>query len=290
MTNIPIGQKEMEQAVEEAMVEKAIAQGKFEIAVDVLHDIGNAVVGIGSYLTRIRRSMEQTCTENLVNLADFFADRLAPMGNAIGEAKAGAVVSMLRSMAESQRVNAEEIQKSITEQLNIITHIQDILNIQRQYVTGHESNMKHAVNLRSIINDCLSMLFASIDKRGIVVRTDIINKSAIVQGDRTKLMQVIMNILKNSIEAIEVNGVDKDISIRLYMEDEFLILEIMDSGNGFDEATGGLIFTKGFTTKPLGSGLGMNNCRTIVESHAGTISITSTGPGKGALTIIKFLI
>lgn len=290
MTNIPIGQKEMEQAVEEAMVEKAIAQGKFEIAVDVLHDIGNAVVGIGSYLTRIRRSMEQTCTENLVNLADFFADRLAPMGNAIGEAKAGAVVSMLRSMAESQRVNAEEIQKSITEQLNIITHIQDILNIQRQYVTGHESNMKHAVNLRSIINDCLSMLFASIDKRGIVVRTDIINKSAMVQGDRTKLMQVIMNILKNSIEAIDKNGAEKTISIRLYSEGDHLILEVEDSGGGFDAETAERIFTRGFTTKATGTGLGLQHCRGIIESHAGTITLSSKGVGMGAFTQIKFKI
>src|ERR1700732_4353065 len=119
-----------EKFMQEAILDKAIAQGKFEIAADVLHDIGNAVVGFGSYLTRIRRSVEQNNPENLKNLAGFFAGQQVAMGAAMGEAKAGAVVSMLNSIIESQNANQEEIGKSITEQLNIITHIQEILNIQ----------------------------------------------------------------------------------------------------------------------------------------------------------------
>src|SRR6202047_3696554 len=87
-----------EKFMQEAILDKAIAQGKFEIAADVLHDIGNAVVEFGSYLTRIRRSVEQNSPENLKTLAGFFAGQQSAMGAAMGEAKAGAVVSMLNSM------------------------------------------------------------------------------------------------------------------------------------------------------------------------------------------------
>ena len=48
-----------------ALIDKAVAQGKYEIASDVMHDIGNAVVGFGSYLTRIRRLQEKDKPENL---------------------------------------------------------------------------------------------------------------------------------------------------------------------------------------------------------------------------------
>jgi signal transduction histidine kinase len=134
------------------------------------------------------------------------------------------------------------------------------------------------------------MLFASIDKRAIAVSLDLPVELPVILGDRTRLMQVIMNILKNSIEAIDMNAAQKNISIRLCTQDGMLILQVQDSGNGFDEATASRIFGRGFTTKSSGSGLGLNNCRIIIESHAATIAIASEGPGKGSLTTIKFKI
>jgi signal transduction histidine kinase len=223
----------------------------------------------------------------LKSLAAFFATQQTAIAGAIGEAKAGAVVSMLNSITEAQRSNQEEISKSITEQLNIISHIQEMLNIQRQYVNGHELQERKPVNLRNITNDCLSMLFASMDKRAITLSLDIPADLPAVKGDRTRLMQVVMNVLKNSIEAIDIQAAEKTISIRSHRQDDWLILQVKDSGNGFDEATGKQLFERGFTTKSSGTGLGLNNCRAIIESHAGTIDITSEGPGKGALTTIK---
>lgn len=277
-----------EQTMHQAVLDRSVAQGKFDIASDVLHDIGNAVVGFGSYLGRIRRSLEQNKPDNLQNIAGFFNAQQATMAAAIGEARAAAVVTMLNSIVEAQKISQDEIQKSVTEQLNIITHIQEILNIQRQYVNGHSTQERNPANLRSIINDCLSMLLASIEKRSIAVALDIPAGLPVIKGDRTKLMQVILNILKNSIEAIDVLAREKSISIRTSAAEGWLILQIQDSGCGFDEATGNRLFERGYTTKSSGSGLGLNNCRSIIESHAGAIDMVSEGPGKGSLTTIKF--
>lgn len=279
---------EKELAFREATVDKAVAQGKFEIAADVLHDIGNAVVGFGSYLTRIKRSVEADVGENLRNLADFFSAKQPEISQAIGEAKAAAVVTMLQSLSQARYDHREDIQRSISEQLGIITHIQELLKIQRQYVVAGDTVEKKPVNLRSIINDCLSMLYASMEKRNIQVRFEIAVESPVIQGHRTKLMQVIMNILKNSIEAIDVLAAEKTISLRLYQKGRQVILQVRDSGNGFDEDTGRRIFERGFTTKSSGTGLGLHNCRTILENHAATMDLTSEGPGKGSLSTIAF--
>jgi PAS domain S-box-containing protein len=271
-----------------AELDKAVAQGKFEIASDVMHDIGNAVVGFGSYLTRIRRVQEQDKMDNLISLTRFFEENKPAMATAIGEAKAGAVIKMLAGIALGTRSNQEEVSKSITEQLNIITHIQEILNIQRQYITGQGSKERQPVNLRHVVNDSLSMVFASIDKMAIGVSLEMPQDLPIIKGDRTKLMQAILNILKNSIEAIDRNAEEKSISLNAFTKPGQLVIQIKDSGAGFDQSTSSRLFTRGFSTKTSGSGFGLYNCRSIIESHDGTIDISSEGPGKGSVTTIGF--
>ena len=274
---------------QEAELGKAIAESKFDIASGVLHDIGNAVVGFGSYLTRIRRSLDQSSLDNLTNLALFVERQKEAMVSALGEEKAGALVTILKGISQTQKDTQQELHKSITEQHHIITHIQEILAIQRQYVSGNDTHERKPVKLRSIINDCMAMVFASIDKRGIEVALDLPPEVPILKGDRTKLMQVFLNLLKNSIEAIDLNASEKLITIHVHTEPQALVVTIRDSGKGFDEATSRQLFNREFTTKQAGSGLGLYNCKTIIESHSGSIQLTSPGPGQGALATIQFL-
>ena len=282
--------KKLEQAQHEAQLDKAVAQGKFEIASDVMHDIGNAVVGFGSYLTRIKRMQEQNNPENLKNLVRFFEEQKEAISSAIGQAKADAVIKMLSGISQTQHVNQEEITKSINEQLNIISNIEEILNIQRQYITGRESQERKPVNLKNIINDSLSMLFASIDKTSVDISLNIADDLPPIKGDRTKLMQLLLHIVKNSIEAIEKNTTEKNICINAYTEENWLIVKVKDNGIGFDNINAAQFFKRGFTTKTNGAGQSLYNCKTIIESHEGSIDIISDGPGKGAQTTIGFKI
>ena len=279
-----------EQEQQAAALDKAVAQGKFEMASDVLHDIGNAVIGFGSYLTRVRRLQEQESPENLQNLARFFEEQQPVLSAAIGGVKAGAVITMLSGIAETQKSNQEEMRKSITEQLNIIAQIQDILNIQRQYISGQETQERKLVSLRNIINDCLSMLFASLDKSAISVSLNVPDELPDIKGDRTRLMQVILSLLKNSLEAIDGNAKEKAISFMAHRQNDQLLLHVRDSGNGFSQTVGDRLFERGFTTKPAGTGLGLYNCRAIIESHAGSIEVSSEGQGKGTLATVRFKI
>jgi len=197
---------------------------------------------------------------------------------------------MLNGITQTQRNNQDELRKSIAEQLNIITHIQEILDIQRQYIMGHESQERKPVNLRNLINDCLAMLLASIDKMAIAVSLNVSADLPLIKGDRTKLMQAILNILKNSIESIEPGSSNKNIVLNAYTNSDSVVLQVKDSGVGFDDSTAKQLFQRGFTTKSSASGLGLYNCRSIIDSHEGSINITSDGPGKGCITTIDFKI
>lgn len=275
-----------EKAMQQVELDKAVAQSKYELVSEVLHDIGNAVVGFGSYLNRINRVLEQNNLQNLQNLTGFMQGQQNALSSIIGEAKSAAVVNLLSGITKAYKENQEELKVSVTEQLNIISHIQEILNIQRQYITGKESNERKPVNLRSMISDCIAMLSASLEKKEIEVSVLVLQDIPVISGDRTKLMQVILNILKNSIEAIDLTAKKKTITIKLQLTDNVLTITIEDNGKGFEPAVGEGLFKRGFTTKNTGTGLGLYNCKTIIESHSGSINIQSPGIGLGAITTI----
>lgn len=279
-----------DEAIQQLVAEKAVLQGKLEIASNILHDIGNALVGFGSYINRIKRSLEQNKPENLQKLSGFISAQEKVLVECFGDAKTGALIQMLGSLSDAQKNSHEEIRKSVSEQVKIITHVQEILQIQRQYASGHETQERNPVNLRSIVNDCMSMVMSSIEKRGIIVTVNAPEKIPVIKGDRTRLMQVILNILKNSIEAIDIYAPEKKITFDIAVEADLLIMKVQDNGHGFDSGTASQLFERGFTTKASGSGIGLNSCRAIIESHEGKINISSEGFGKGALTTIQFTI
>lgn len=277
-----IQQKEQE-------LEKAIAQGKFEIASEVLHDIGNALVGFGSYLTKINRVSEKNSLEALRNLNVFLKGQQTAIGNAIGANKANALLAITDGILKTQNDNQKETSTSVGELLHIVSHIQEILNIQRQLVRNHgSSHERRPVNLIEILDNCRSMLMAQMEKKGIKLTVAIKAATHVIKGDHTKLMQVLLNVMKNSLEAINMESDDKRIGISLDSDDKCIQLQIVDNGQGFNKETSQKFFQRGFTTKRSGTGLGLYNCRSIVESHSGTFDITSEGVGRGAITTIKF--
>ena len=279
---------EKEKQLNQILQDKAIEQSKFEIASGVLHDIGNAIVGFGAYTTRIKKIIEQNETATLEKLQLFFDKNRASLVTVFGEAKGNAVLDLLNGIIQNQQNTMQEGKNIISDQLKIISHVQEILNIQRQYVTG-KSVERQAVNIRGLINDSVAMLLATMDKKGIVFELDAPLTVAKLKGDRTQLMQVLMNLLKNAIDALnESDTAHKSIKVKVVANETEIRILITDNGKGFDEEIGNNLFSRGYTTKLEGTGQGLVNARKTIEAHNGTINITSEGPGKGAVATVIF--
>ncbi len=156
-------EKELNQMIEDKAIEQL---NKFEIASGLLHDIGNAVVGFGSYITKIKRSIEQkNDITTLQSLKTFVEKNQVALAGALGEKKSKAIAELLGGVITNQESNLTEVRNSVTDQMKIISHIQEILNIQRQYVKGHYIE-RATVSVRDLINDSVSMLANSFEKRG----------------------------------------------------------------------------------------------------------------------------
>ena len=105
----------------------------------------------------------------------------------------------------------------------------------------------------------------------------------LIAGDRIKLQEVFLNLLKNAREAVSENGT---IRLTASLEDQTLIITITDNGCGIPEEKLKTIFDAFVTHKSGGTGLGLSIAKRVTEAHGGSISVTST-PGQGTSFIVR---
>ena len=109
----------------------------------------------------------------------------------------------------------------------------------------------------------------------------------IIKFDRTQLMRVITNLVKNSIQAIHENQLEEPkIEVRVYQDESFAIISVMDNGTGITDENKAMVFEPKFTTKTSGMGLGLAMVKKIVETYGGEISF-KTIKGEGTTFIVK---
>ncbi len=92
-------------------------------------------------------------------------------------------------------------------------------------------------------------------------------------GDKTKLREVLINILKNAYEASQPN---QTISFDASLQGNNLVISVRDTGCGIPEEQLATIFEPFVTTKKEGTGLGLAICDHVIKAHGGTIKVSST--------------
>ncbi len=105
--------------------------------------------------------------------------------------------------------------------------------------------------------------------------------------DRTQLIRVITNLVKNAIQAIPEEQEKKDIFVSVYKDENNAIILVKDNGKGITEQNKARIFEPKFTTKSSGMGLGLAIIKNIIENYNGTITFKSE-EGKGTEFLVSF--
>jgi signal transduction histidine kinase len=140
-----------------------------------------------------------------------------------------------------------------------------------------------SVDVREGLNDTVVMLSSKL-RDGIKVSLDYAEDLPRIQGFGSELNQVWTNVIDNAIAAMEGKG---GLELKAYQQDDWVVVEIADSGPGIPIEAQAKIFDPFFTTKPPGegTGLGLNISHgIIVEKHRGEISVEST-PGETRFTV-----
>jgi len=108
------------------------------------------------------------------------------------------------------------------------------------------------------------------------------NTDAVVIWDKDKILQVLINLIRNAAEAIKENG---EIKISAEVLSEKVEIKITDSGPGIPPNVLPKIFNLYFTTKTSGSGIGLSIVQKIIENHGGIITVKNAKSGGAEFTI-----
>lgn len=151
--------------------------------------------------------------------------------------------------------------------------ITEFLNFARPKVTKLEK-----LELSDLIPATIKSVEAHALHQGVTIQQDI-EDGIVIQGDKEKLHELMLNLLLN---AIQVSRPESIIEVWLEKKNASMaVLTVKDSGEGIEESNLERIFEPFYTTKAAGIGLGLAIARAIVENHNGTIEVESQ-PGQGA--------
>jgi len=131
------------------------------------------------------------------------------------------------------------------------------------------------VDLNTEIRDALDIARDQLAAQGVDVRYEL-GSLPIVPCDPLQIVQVVLNLTINAVEAMAGTPESRSLVVSSRVDPvEGVVVAVRDSGPGLDAQSENRIFTPLFTTKPGAIGLGLSNCRRIVEAHGGRLWASS---------------
>jgi signal transduction histidine kinase len=181
-------------------------------------------------------------------------------------------------LTDNQKIAAENMLNSNQDQLKLVNTLLDVY----KYESGRLELYKEKVNIKSLVDECLSELSPLVEKSNHTVISNIKEEFPIINADRNELKRVLMNLISNAITYTSENG---KIKIESEQNDSNTVIKIIDNGRGIPENELKNIFDRYYTGakkfRKVGTGLGLYLSKQIINAHNGKIWVESI-PGEGS--------
>jgi signal transduction histidine kinase len=139
------------------------------------------------------------------------------------------------------------------------------------------------LDINALINETVVLIATDAVVRNCIIKTDFDAHLPSVCGDRVQLQQVLLNLISNSLDAMEGRHGARRIVIRTSCKDAHaIVVSVEDSGCGVPARNMSKLFNHFFTSKADGLGMGLSISRSIVESHGGRLDVKNN-PDRGAI-------
>jgi len=141
-------------------------------------------------------------------------------------------------------------------------------------------------DLAEVVEDSIGFIEADAKLGGTCIVRDIAEKRPLLMADRAMLVQVLLNLMRNGIEAMRATPpAERALRIVLRPIEGHLELRVIDRSEGIPPAVKEKLFTPFFSTKSEGMGMGLNICRSIVEFHHGRLWVEDNPDGGSIFAI-----
>jgi two-component system sensor kinase FixL len=211
------------------------------------------------------------------------SERLAALGQVVAEISHEIKNPLMMVGGFARQLIKQNRDEKSTRKLNIILNeverLENLLKELRALYLPRTLNMEE-MSINDVLREVYELVRADCGNKRIIteLRTD--GAQPVVMGDRAKLKQVFLNLVKNAMEAMESGG---NLSVQSQRKGDKVEIAIVDDGFGISKENLGKVFSPFFTTKRHGTGLGLSISKSIIEEHPGSYITVESEGGKGTV-------
>lgn len=269
------------------VVEKAHKAGMADIATGVLHNVGNILNSVNTSCTLIKEKIKESKLDNFIQANGVLRENIDHIEQFVASNPKGKkLLEYYLKLEEPMKKERDEVISQtdrLTEKINLIN---EVIAAQQSYAGA--SLETEAASLSDMIDNALSLQAGSIERHSLNV-TKKLNATDEVIVHRSKMIHVLVNIIKNAKESMEANHPEnKNLVIETWQDGDLINLSVTDNGMGIKREHLEKIFSHAFTTKKNGHGFGLHSCANYMTEMGGDIEVTSEGEGKGATFKLMF--
>lgn len=272
----------------QSMVRAARDAGMSEIATGIVHNIGNVLNSVNVSANMLVTRLQQSKIGKLEKLLDLVESKGERLGEFIAsDPKGKHVAPFLGEVTRALRAEVLEQQEELAALSQGVEHMRALVAAQQELAGASE--VREAVDVRSQIELAVDIATRARGPRDDVAMELDIGELGRPRLDRHKLVQILVNLVKNAAESIDERGEARG-SIRISAAVDAancLRIEVRDTGVGIAPENLTNIFHHGFTTKREGHGFGLHSSANAAVEMGGRLHAHSDGLGQGASFVLE---
>ncbi|CAM2008905.1 sensor histidine kinase [Acanthopleuribacter pedis] len=266
------------------LTESARMAGMADMAVSVLHNVGNTLNSVVTSTTLIKETVKNSKLAGLAKANHVLAEVLAEEGSFPIDPDVHERRRMLRAYYEKLgNAHVKERERS----LDHLARLDELVTVMRDIVASQEQLLEHdslreSLDLTAVLEQILVMEASAFHRHGIVV-TRKTRPMPPVPMEKWKILHVLTALFQNAMDSmLQVPAGDRRLQVVTFQDEDGVGVSITDSGVGFEASMREKLFQAGYSTKAGRSGFDLHHCANFMRQMEGDLRLESEGVGKGA--------
>jgi PAS domain S-box-containing protein len=203
-------------------------------------------------------------------MASSLAHELNQPLTAIANYTSGASARLKLSVSQKQPIPAEDLIELLEKTARQAERAGQVIRRIRGFVKRSDP-IRKAIDAQQIVADTLELADIDARERGLNIATQVQENLPQLHVDAILIEQVLLNLIKNGLESMTASSEHRTLEVKVHQVDSQIYFIVRDRGCGVPQNIREHLFDSFYTTKADGMGMGLNICRSIIESHQGRL-------------------
>lgn len=256
--------------------------GMAEVASGVLHNVGNVLNSVNVSCTVIGEILTQSRVSTLARVAGLLHEQSDDLAGFFArDPRAPVVPRFIRELSDELEEEKRSAHGELQALIKNVAHIKHIVVMQQNYASL--GGVTEPIKPAEVMEDAIRLHETALTRSGISIIREF-DEVPSVQGDRNRVLQILVNLVRNATRALSDSGrPDKRLTLAIHADGgQRVTMSVIDNGTGISAEHLPRIFSYGFTTKHDGHGFGLHSGAAAAREMGGSLSVKSEGTGKGA--------